>query len=633
MYLKKRINALVISMIMLLVCMAIPVSFAIKGSALTEYENYLSSQGFPESYWPNLEALHDQYPQWIFKAQNVGLNWDDVVSAESSVGKNLVSKYSLDSWKSFEYGAYDFSNKDWVSFDSGSWVSASREIITYYLDPRNFINSSTIFMFLNQSYDSSTQTIDGVHKIVSGTFMDSSFPESGYSSYSDVIMEAANESGVNPYVLASSIVQEQGTSGSSDSISGTYPGYEGIYNYFNDGAYADTITINGKPVSMTAVQRGLWWAAGAYITNISTSYNRPWNSRAKAIIGGAIYYGSNYVSIGQNNLYFKKFNVVHKSYYTHQYMTNVQAAESEAKNLKKAYANMMDMNYTFNIPVYSNMPDSAAVKPTADLNNDNLLSSLSVDGYSLTPTFTTYGTSYDLIVDKDTHSIHINASTIDSGASITSPTTVSLNDGDNDVPVVVRAPSGVERTYTLNVYKEPSPVEPTTTSTTETTTVTETPTTETPTTAAPTTAATTTTTTTTAPQKPVVSSSSYTIGSGISNIKPDTSADSFLGNLSVSNGNAVVVDSSGNAKSGNLATGDKVQILQNGSIYETYEISVNGDINGDGKLTVFDILKVQDYILKKSSLSGTYLSSADYNKDGNVNILDLLLIQQYILGK
>ena len=76
------------------------------------------------------------------------------------------------------------------------------------------------------------------------------------------------------------IIMEQGWTGSSDIISGTYTKYHkkyyGIYNFFNIGAYS-TKAIPDK------IHRGLWWAGGQS-GGLSTSYARPWNTRTKAIM-------------------------------------------------------------------------------------------------------------------------------------------------------------------------------------------------------------------------------------------------------------------------------------------------------------------------------------------------------------
>lgn len=49
-------------------------------------------------------------------------------------------------------------------------------------------------------------------------------------------MNAAESYDVSPYHLVSRVIQEVGSNGSR-SVSGTEPGYEGIYNYYNIGAY------------------------------------------------------------------------------------------------------------------------------------------------------------------------------------------------------------------------------------------------------------------------------------------------------------------------------------------------------------------------------------------------------------
>lgn len=315
------------------------------------FEEQLSSEGFPESYKPYLRQLHAIYPTWVFKTAKTGLDWNDVVNTESKPGTSLVASGSPSSWKSKESGAYDYENGKYIEFDSGGWVSASKEIVAYYMDPRNFINPVGMFQFLTHSYDPSTQTKAGLQKVLAGSFMSGTFPEDTHETYADVIMDAGIQSGVNPYVLASMILVEQGSNGRGGCISGTISGYEGYYNFLNIGAY--------KSGSMSAVTRGVWYASQ------SGSYGRPWDSRYKSIVGGAEFYGSQYVRQNKNTLYFKKFNVMNgqSSVGTGQYMTNVQGAESEAAALRNGYVDNIDEPMTFIIPVYNNMPKKACPKP------------------------------------------------------------------------------------------------------------------------------------------------------------------------------------------------------------------------------------------------------------------------------
>ena len=267
----------------------------------------------------------------------------------------------------------------------------------------------------------------------------SSTPEE--KTYVDMIMSAAVQSNVNPYVLASMLIQEQGVKGTSGLISGTTSPYEGHYNFFNIQAY-----YSGN---QTATQRGLWWASQ------SGSYLRPWNSREKAIIGGAMYYGEKYVHAGQNTFYLKKFNVQGSDPYKHQYMTYVEAAASEGLKLSRAYtAEMKNVKLEFYIPVYKEMPNEIAKKPEGDGSPNNKLASLSVEGYNISPSFNADTSTYDLIVDSSVSSIKVNAGSIDSKASVSGSGTVNLSQANTQVSIEVRAENGTIRKYVINVVKK-----------------------------------------------------------------------------------------------------------------------------------------------------------------------------------
>ena len=483
-----------------------------------EFEKEMTKQGFPESYKSKLRQIHSEYPKWVFKAMHTDMTWEEAIKNESIVGRNLVTRESISSWKSIETGSYDWANSTWATFDGSKWMAASEGIIRYYMDPRNFLDSSNVFQFLQQNYDSSTQVASGVETLVKSTFMESrstgnvstiettstasqvakgkkgvavnapgiqlglapkyvkdaniefkspagvtmeptpaavedtqpatqsnntssasSTPEE--KTYVDMIMSAAVQSNVNPYVLASMLIQEQGVKGTSGLISGTTSPYEGHYNFFNIQAYHSG--------NQTATQRGLWWASQ------SGSYLRPWNSREKAIIGGAMYYGEKYVHAGQNTFYLKKFNVQGSDPYKHQYMTYVEAAASEGLKLSRAYtAEMKNVKLEFYIPVYKEMPNEIAKKPEGDGSPNNKLASLSVEGYNISPSFNADTSTYDLIVDSSVSSIKVNAGSIDSKASVSGSGTVNLSQANTQVSIEVRAENGTTRKYVINVVKK-----------------------------------------------------------------------------------------------------------------------------------------------------------------------------------
>ena len=253
-------------------------------------------------------------------------------------------------------------------------------------------------------------------------------------SYADILMEAAEQSKVSPYMLAAMILQEQGSKGTSGSISGA----TGYYNYFNVGAYA----ANG----MTAVERGLWYAAQ------SGSYNRPWNTPEKAIVGGALFYAQNYLAAGQNTLYLKRFNVQGSNMFKHQYMTNTAGAAEEGKSLGKAYTDTMRAGIlVFNIPVYNGMPETPCPMPTKDGNPNNKLQYLAVDGFTLTPSFNLDTTSYTLVVDPSVQMVNVSAVAYHSAAQISGAGQILLDTPTKVVTITVTAQNGDQRNYQITI--------------------------------------------------------------------------------------------------------------------------------------------------------------------------------------
>lgn len=309
----------------------------------SEFEAYLISQGFPESYKPGLRVLHEEHPEWVFKAYSVGCTWSTAVAKENAKPSiNVVSPSSPVSYRSKDKDCYSSTN-GWTKYDT-SWYSAHTDVIEYYMDPRNFMDETGIFQFMTHKYDASTQSAKTVASVIDNTFMETRNPGGGYSSFATLINDAGKASGVNPNVLAAMIIQEQGVKGTSGLISGTYSGYKGYYNFFNVGAYTTS--------TMNAVQRGLWYASQ------SGTYGRPWNTVYKSILGGAKFYANGYLNNNQYTYYTKKFNVKNgvNCIGTHQYMTNVAGAYGEGKLLKKAFPSDYEGTLVFEIPVYSSMP-------------------------------------------------------------------------------------------------------------------------------------------------------------------------------------------------------------------------------------------------------------------------------------
>ena len=536
-----------------------------------QFEDHLNNQGFPESYKEGLRNLFAIHPNWTFNANHTGLKWSDALAGECELKRSLVQKSSIGSYLSYQQGAYNFDTDSLVVFDSGGWVQASQPLVAYCLDPRNYLTDNYALAFLNLSY-TGTETEENVSAILSGTFMSGNLPDNSMT-FAQAIMKAASEAGVSAYNLASRIRQEQGSNGNS-LATGTVSGYEGYYNYFNIQAAAG----NG----LSAIQNGAAYAK-----------SQGWNSPYAAILGGAKFIAKGYISVGQNSLYLQRFDLVENGgYYTHQYMTNIRAVFGEASSLKNAYTDSALLsNLTLTIPVFDDMPDSACTAPTGTGSNNYLMQNLWVDGFSITPSFYAYTNSYELVVESSVSSINVCANGY-AGSTVTGAGNISLDYGYNHVNVTVTSEAGTPNLYTLTVYRKSN-------------------------------------------EAPQINCTKYSfIDTFVSEVEAETSVSDFIRNLEVSSSGTVTVsDRLGNVKNESefVGTDDAVKIYWNGNVYKQFTVAVDGDINGDGKLTAVDLLMGKAHITGKSILTGAPLIAADIDRNGYVSTRDMLLAQKIIL--
>ena len=327
--------------------------------------NYADIEQFPESYQPALIELKKQHPNWTFVRQNTELDFQTAVNNELQGGKSLVYK---------SYGDYCKEGQH-----SPNWYFASEDVLKLYMDPRNSLHENAIFQFEQLTYNASYHTEAAVESFLNNTFMNNSKNAPGtVMTFSKIIWSIGAEDvrQVSPFHLAARILQEQGE-GTSPLISGTYPGYEGYYNYFNIGASGSTneqVIVNG----------------------LNYAKNSNWNSAYYSILGGAEIISANYIKKGQDTLYLQKFNVsptASNPVYTHQYMQNISAPTTEALSIKKLYesAGALENTFVFKIPVYENMPASPCPMPTSSTNvvlqvpSGYDAATIYVDGVAYTP--------------------------------------------------------------------------------------------------------------------------------------------------------------------------------------------------------------------------------------------------------
>ncbi len=553
-----------------------------------DFETQLAA--FPDSYKEVIRALHEQHPSWNFEVFDTGLEWNWVQSLENRLGWSYIND-GIISHYSTAPGAYDWETDTYIVKEGSNWYQASPEMVAYYMDPRNFINENDIFQFEKLAFSAATQTEENIASMLKGSFMEgkTTVNNQGESvSYARAFLDAAYAANVSAFHLVTRCIQEVGWDG-SPTVHGSYGGeYNGYYNFFNIGAN-------------TGAQDGMAYAK-----------NHGWDTPYKAIMAGGDFISTGYITRGQDTPYFQKYNVVDKNNVAgHQYMTNIAAAYSEGRIQKGEYAQlgMTESAFTFRIPVFLNMPATACQAPAPAGSPNNYLKALSVEGYSLTPTFDFYdslynGTkNYSLIINGDVPSVNVTASAISSSATLSGNLgNVPIATGENLLQIVCTAANGATRVYTIRIVlngqgsaEGPPAVDLTPT--------------------------------------PSGWNPPYAIkGSNVSGITPGTDSAAFLSSLGAyGNASVALTDENGNAISGAMRTGMVLHYFD-GTYMTQYRIVIYGDVNGDSAIDAIDLLLIRKNLLGLTSPGEAYKSASDINRDGAVDAIDLLLVRKQLLG-
>lgn len=343
-----KLKKMVISIIIIINIISILAGIFANITFATDVNQILSNDinSLDEKKYPGIKSkideLKKQHPNWNFKILYTGINWEDAIKYEytghGSSPKNLVpisNNYSGD-W------ICSICNDE--TYDSGAWKCASEEAIKYMMDPRNSINGTDVFQFLELSYDNNTKySKEKIKGMLDGSFLQD-------EKYTDTIMTACKEYNANPYYIVARILQEQKKEGTTLTKGQGYNGqYVGFYNVFNIGAAG-----NGKEKVI--------------LNGLAKAKQNGWDNLEKSISGGIQIIASKYIALGQNTMYFQKFDVDNSdgNMFWHQYMQNILAAQSEGETLRKTVTSIgaLYSNYNFIIPVYENMPGSQALRPS-----------------------------------------------------------------------------------------------------------------------------------------------------------------------------------------------------------------------------------------------------------------------------
>jgi len=559
------------------------------------YEQNLVSLGFPLDYAKRLAILHAIHPNWNFTPSFTGgtaqgMDFYTAVKGEASVvARNLISG-SNTTLRSTADGAYK--NGEWISLSGKGWYAASEQTIAYFLDPRNFLDESHVFMFENLGYNPITQTKDTVNKILAPTFMNNPFIcieganncVLGTNYYVDTFMKAALDKKVSPVHLASRVVQEQGSKGSVLSLGQGYNGeYIGYYNFFN---------INASGIT----------DADVILNGLKHAYNKNWNNQHVSIYDGSNLIANNYVGRGQSTAYYQKFNTITPSYYGNQYMQNVEAPYSESYTTYKSYYNSYSTVeewdvavYDFLIPIYSNMGTSTSLD--SSFNSDSTLKTLDIAECRLNPEFQSSAYEYECYAKNDINELNVNAVATNPNAKVENSGKITITDNEMKLEVKVTAVNGSYSIYVINVHRiETDGYTPT----------------------------------------EILNgigmkvdanyASNVEVGSDVSNIINSIKNKYFFAEIKITDENGVELTD------GLIKTGYTITIV-NAGVSSEFKVVVYGDINNDGLIDIVDLLKVRQHLVGYTTLKDASLKASDLNKDNTVDIVDLLLVRKFLLGE
>lgn len=560
------------------------------------YEQNLINIGFPAEYASKLAILHAIHPNWNFTpsftgGEQGGMDFYTAVKGEASVLNRNVINSANTTLRSTADGAYK--NGEWISLAGNGWYAASEQTIAFFLDPRNFLDESEIFMFENLAYNPSIQSKDVVEKVLAGTFMSSSNPFECYEGanscsigphyYADTFMNAGMDKKVSPVHLATRVRIEQGTNGSVLSLGKGYNGdLIGYYNFFN-------ISASGKTDSEVIIN-GLTYAK-----------NKNWNNQHISIYDGSNTIANYYIGRGQSTLYYQKFNTLVKPLYGPQYQQNVKAPFSEGyttySSYYKAYSTIEEWDnaaYDFLIPIYSNMGSPTTLDVSQ--NGDATLKNLNISSCKLNPDFQSSAYNYDCYIDETVKELNVSAEPTNSRATVKYEEKTIIDSDEKTIKILVTAVNGTSQEYIINIHREKrekiTPVE-------------------------------------------ILNNvgikvndeyiSNIAIGSDISNIINSVLNKYHFATIKITEANGQEI------KEGIAKTGQIITLSSDGETI-TRKIVIYGDTTGDGIIDIRDLLSIQKHLLKSKILEHEYFEASDVNKSKNVDIVDLLQEQKHIMG-
>ena len=316
---------------------------------------------------------------------------------------------------------------------------------------------------------------------------------------------------------------------SGQGYNGQFIGYYNLFNVKASGNGIEEVILNG----------------------LSYAKECGWDTPKKSIEGG-IGLIKNYITRGQDTLYYQKFNVTYSPYYANQYAQNIFDSQSIGQRLKGYYmkADLIESNFIFEVPLYMNMPSSPVKSPSISSVEGELAYVNAIGGLALRAS-----------PGGDTIAY------VSEGAQIVITKRATDKSSDGYYWDQVSTPNGTG--YMAREAKDGS-------------------------------------------KTYLVVIKQYEISGENIKVAPGTGITAIPG-----------------ATTASEVFGTGAQINFEG---KTYNLVILGDVNGDGKISPADYVKVKNKIMNVTSMNEISECAADANRDGKISPADYVKIKNHIMN-
>ncbi|GAA0305810.1 hypothetical protein GCM10008924_24250 [Gracilibacillus halotolerans] len=249
--------------------------------------------------------------------------------------------------------------------DGAGNKKASKEQVSSYLNPANFVHGSASFyqfLLLDQfTYTKATE--------LNSKFLRTNTQAGSLQGQGAAFIEAANRYGINEVYLVAHTLHETGN-GKSTLASGV-----SRWTQMVPGTCKPVKDKNGKNVIIDISPRKVYNMYGIQAfddcpTNAGAqyAYDNGWFTPSAAIVGGAYFIKNGYIERGQNTLYKMRWDpesAARTGRYGKQYATHIAWADIQARSIARMYNQLTGFFLQYDVPQYSDQPSTS--QPSTNL--------------------------------------------------------------------------------------------------------------------------------------------------------------------------------------------------------------------------------------------------------------------------